>query len=1064
MREPGGSLSASELRRVDETCDRFEAALRAGERPAVDAFLGSVAEPARAMLARELRALERAYGRPGPRPAGGETRAHPDPPGAGVPHTLVGSAMSTGREGPSLVVDLPRRPPASPEPRRFGDYELLDKLGQGGMGEVFRARQVSANRLVVLKIIRRDRLEDLPADKRAQWVERFRIEAHTAAQMEHPNIVPVYQVGEIDGQHYYSMRFIPGRNLGELAENHPLPPRRAAAYLEVVARAVHHAHGRGILHRDLKPRNIIIDADDRPYVTDFGLAKWLLGGPSELTAMGTLVGSPPYIAPEQVIDASAVTVAADVYGLGATLYHLLTGRPPFHAGSVHETLRQVQHDEPVPPAQLVPGLDRDLETICLKCLEKDPRRRYGSAQELADDLRRYLDHQPVRARRTSAWERGLRHLKRHRAVAALGVLLVAVLALGLGREWRAGPPEERPAQMPAPAPAPPPAEPGRSNAEPVTPAADVAPPRKAPPPLSLAGPIDHESFGHLPDPQEIAELEKVVRDAEDSPAGHREAAWASRKAGRKLEQLGALARAEEAYGHAVAFLESLGVEPTLADQWALAAAWHELGVVRFRLGKGELAKVALLKARDLKPAQADGSRTTRTDLARTYFALGRLYATLPGGTVQAANALAAARKLQQKLDDDSPDAPKVRAELALTCDAQGMLHATLGRLDRAGPDFGEAARFLGQVARAEDTEPAYQLEFARVEVHRASLLGHQKQLEGAGAILSRTIQKLKSLHKQYLDHAPTTLELAAAHATLGVLLWRGVEALDASDRERPTLTADAAKHLHEARACLGRYKGDGTEDVLQRRRACEVRSLLGGGFVEIHDWPAAESLLRAAIAGQEELLRLQPPSPDDANALALSLRRLARLRVTREQSAEFLAVDWMLIVPTRDPWLITGTAWRHLAALRAARDEAARAAELHRTLRQEAPAAGVYRQREREDHAVFAEACLLLRDHANTVRAAEAMAELLKGTPQAADEYVDAAKLISLCVRLVRDDTSLSEGTQLKLERAYGDRAIALLQAARDSGLNRGEVAYYAAFGALRQRQDFRALFPGAKW
>ncbi len=249
-----------------------------------------------------------------------------------------------------------------------------------------------------MKIIRRDRLEDVAEPRRDLWVQRFRIEAHAAAQMEHEHIVPVYQVGAVDGQHYYSMRFIAGRNLGELVKTGPLAPARAAAILQKIAHAVHHAHCRGILHRDLKPRNFIIDAEDRPFVTDFGLAKWLLGESIELTALGALLGSPPYIAPEQIVDASAVTVAADVYSLGATLYHLLTGRPPFQAVSVHETLRQVQHDDPVPPARLRPGLSRDLETICLKCLQKNPRRRYATALELADDLGRYLHHEPVRAR------------------------------------------------------------------------------------------------------------------------------------------------------------------------------------------------------------------------------------------------------------------------------------------------------------------------------------------------------------------------------------------------------------------------------------------------------------------------------------------------------------------------------------------------------------------------------------------------------------------------------------------------------------------------------------------
>jgi serine/threonine protein kinase len=373
--------STADLQLIDAACDRFEAWLRSGATPNSEEALRGFDEPLRSVLARELQALERAY------------RAR--------------------QERPPFAEPIPAA-------RRFGDYELLDKLGQGGMGEVFRARQLNADRIVVLKIIRRDRLEELPPSKRLRWIERFQSEARAAAQMEHDNIVPVYQVGEVDGQHYYSMRYIAGRNLGELLEDGPLAPEQAADIVEKIARAIDHAHGRGILHRDLKPRNIIIDAEGRPFITDFGLAKWLLDQAVDLTALGTLIGSPPYMAPEQIDSPSTVTATADVYSLGATLYHMIAGRPPFLAGTIVDTLRQAKREDAQLPSALRPGLPRDLETICLRCLQKNPRRRYGSARELADDLRRFLQHEPVRSRRPTRWKR---LLKRYWPAAALCLAL-----------------------------------------------------------------------------------------------------------------------------------------------------------------------------------------------------------------------------------------------------------------------------------------------------------------------------------------------------------------------------------------------------------------------------------------------------------------------------------------------------------------------------------------------------------------------------------------------------------------------------------------------------------------
>jgi len=324
-----------------------------------------------------------------------------------------------------------KKGPGGEGPREFGHYELLGELGRGGMGVVYRARQREANRVVALKVIRRDRLEALPRDTQTSAIDRFRHEAQAAAQLEHDNIVTVYEVGEVEGEHFFSMRYVEGHSLAELLRRGPMDNRRAAAYLEPVARGVHEAHLRGILHRDLKPQNILVDQKtDRALVADFGLAK-LSEGQEELTRAGEVMGTPSYMSPEQARDSARVTALTDVYALGATLYHMLTARPPFHAATPLETLRQVIDQDPVPPRQLNHGIDRDLETICLKCLEKEPSRRYESAEALADDLKRYLEGQPITARPLGPAGRLWRWCRRNPVVATLLGLAVSFLILAL---------------------------------------------------------------------------------------------------------------------------------------------------------------------------------------------------------------------------------------------------------------------------------------------------------------------------------------------------------------------------------------------------------------------------------------------------------------------------------------------------------------------------------------------------------------------------------------------------------------------------------------------------------
>src|SRR5216117_2318259 len=307
----------------------------------------------------------------------------------------------------------------------FGDYELMEEIGRGGQGVVYRARQKSLNRTVALKVI------GLGHWATEAHLKRFRREAQAAASLDHSGIVPIYEVGERDGSCYFSMKLVEGGQLDDVAKREAMPIRRAVELIAKVARTVHYAHEHGILHRDIKPGNILLDAKGEPHLTDFGLAR-LVESESTVTRTLEVLGTPSYMAPEQAVgNNAAVSSATDVYGLGAVLYQLLTGHPPFAGGTTYETIKLLEDTEPRPPRVLNPKIDRELSTICLKCLEKDPKRRYSSALALADDLEHWLKHEPIRAKRSGLFTRGTKWVRRNPSIAMMAAMLLA-LAVPLG--------------------------------------------------------------------------------------------------------------------------------------------------------------------------------------------------------------------------------------------------------------------------------------------------------------------------------------------------------------------------------------------------------------------------------------------------------------------------------------------------------------------------------------------------------------------------------------------------------------------------------------------------------
>ncbi len=354
-------------------------------------------------------------------------------------HCALEEGAATERaSGEALPLSAPAGPPRAPAPLpSVPGYRIEGELGHGGMGVVYQARQESLGRVVALKML----LGGGRAHQRA--LARFQAEARLVAQVQHPNIVQVFEVGEHDGQPFFAMEYVAGMSLAARIAGAPQPARDAARLVAVLARAMHFAHQRGIVHRDLKPANVLLAEDGTPKISDFGLAKQL-DDDSGRTRTGDVLGTPSYMAPEQAAGkVKELGPLTDVYALGAVLYELLTGRPPFRAETATETLLQVLHDEPVPPSRLRPGCPRDLETVCLKCLRKEPGRRYASAEALAEDLERFLDGKPVVARRVTAAERAFKWARRRPAAAALIGLVGALLLGSAAGLWWHGAAERR---------------------------------------------------------------------------------------------------------------------------------------------------------------------------------------------------------------------------------------------------------------------------------------------------------------------------------------------------------------------------------------------------------------------------------------------------------------------------------------------------------------------------------------------------------------------------------------------------------------------------------------------
>ncbi len=440
------------LKRANRICEQFEALYRDDSKrsaanenaneterafPAIATFLEQVDEDERSDLFQELLGIELEYRRLRGCETSPQEYHSQFPNYAELIETVFGD-FETDRQRVDVATPLDKNESEHlrwPNPNDcVGNYRIVEELGRGGMGVVYLATHIDSGRKTALKVIRPDRLIGLTAAAKQEAFERFRVESRAAAKLDHDNIVTLYEVGESDGFQFLGMQFVDGPSLRGCVLDGPLESRRAAKYIQQAASAVEALHRQDILHRDLTPQNILISqADDRALVSDFGLAK--LTSTESLTVTGDVFGSPPYMSPEQATDATQTDCRSDVYSLGATMYHALTGRPPFQAATATQTILQVVRDEPIPVRQLNPDVDLDLETVCMKCLEKDPHRRYSSAKELSDELQRFDRGEPVRARPLNAVGRGMRWCRRNPLPAILTTCLFLALIAGTGISW-----------------------------------------------------------------------------------------------------------------------------------------------------------------------------------------------------------------------------------------------------------------------------------------------------------------------------------------------------------------------------------------------------------------------------------------------------------------------------------------------------------------------------------------------------------------------------------------------------------------------------------------------------
>jgi serine/threonine protein kinase/tetratricopeptide (TPR) repeat protein len=920
----------------------------------------------------------------------------------------VGTPLPPGEEA-TLVAN--RHPPSIAGLTRFGDYELEHEIARGGMGVVYRARQLSLNRTVALKMILAGRLAS------AADVQRFRSEAEAAANLEHPHIVTIYEIGERDGYHFFTMKFIDGGNLAQHADRFRDDIPAAARLLATVARAVHHAHQRGLLHRDLKPANILVDDQGQPHLTDFGLARRLNTDTGQ-TRSGTAVGTPSYMAPEQAFGpAHAITTAADVFSLGAILYELLVGHPPFRAHYALETLRNLLEREPARPRALNPCVSRDLETICLKCLNKDPARRYGSAAELADDLERWLRGEPIRGRRAGPGERLWHWCRRRPLIAALSAALAASLVVGTSLitwQWL------------------------RAEA----------------------------NFSHAEELRIRAEEQRQRTDAERLRAdeGFRQAHSAVNdfctrvSEGTMRDVAGLQPVRQELLKAALAyyerFLKERGHDPALRLE--MADTHFRIATITSLLGPKPDALAAYRRALALYEdllKQDPGSAVLRTALAESHARIGMLHAEM-GAPDAALDSYRLAMELYEKLLSQQPGNPALQNGAAAVLNNTGTLHRWAGRTREARDCLDRARTLQEELVRGQPASPEFRASLARTYCNLAGLHADQAQRGEARGLY----RQARDLQEQLVEEEPVNLryqqDLAATCRMLaGELNTAGQwdEALRTVDRGQELLT-----RLVRAEPRMPGLKSDLASGCRQA----------GHIYRDSGNLDKALAQYDKALALMEELARDHPEVPNFRNDLAKChfdrsgiLRRqnkhqemLQALQAAAELRRKLVRDHPEHVGYHSDLGLTLGNIAAHLAntgrhaeALLAIRE----AVEQHRAAFERAPPVAHYRR-------FLSGACgaltLIATDTGHVEEALAAARERQKLWPgNAAELYLVAADVARAAI--LRPVTGKADGVKL------ADLAVAVLREAVAAGFRDAtRLQTDAAFAGVRSRADFQEI------
>jgi tetratricopeptide (TPR) repeat protein/tRNA A-37 threonylcarbamoyl transferase component Bud32 len=965
-----------------------------------------------------------------------------------------------------LTEEPPAAAPAGSVPTVPG-YEVLEEIGRGGMGVVYKARHVSLQRLVALKMIRAGELAG--AAERA----RFRTEAEAVARLQHPHIVQIYEVGEAGSRPFCALEFVEGGSLDNRLAGTPLPPGPAAQLVGVLARAVHAAHQRGVVHRDLKPANILLQSksesrnpkpesaagsafgfrlsDFEPKITDFGLAKRLDQRHAQ-TESGVVVGTPSYMAPEQARgEPGRVGPAADVYALGAILYELLTGRPPFRAATPLDTVLQVLSEEPVPPARLNKQVPRDLETVCLKCLRKLPGQRYASGLELAEDLRRFREGRAIAARPTPWWERAGKWARRRPAVAALvavsalaAVSLFTVITVYTFQLREAVDAEARRRQQARDALD---AMSSQVIEQWLAKQKELLPEHKAFLRKALAlyeelaGDTDQDEksragvakaflrvavirarLGEAKDAEAAFRrsqqlYERLAADLPNRPDYRQQQANSHNNLGNLLADTGQSQGAESAYRTALALLKQLASdfpnEPAYRKD--LAGSYVNLGNLLNATGRPKQAErvygAALALNRQL--AEEFPNRPDfRQQLATNYNARGTLLHTA-GRSQEAEVAYRAALVLQKRLAADFPNRPDLRHALAHTHNNLGLLLAKMGRPPKAEAAYRDAVALYQQLAGDFPNRPDYRRQLASCQDSLGLLLAETGRPKEAEAAYRAALGVHKQLATELLNQPDYRQALARSHNNLGILL------------AQTGRTREAESPLRESLAHKKKLALDFPTRPQYREELADGHNNLANVLADTGRYQQAKAAYGAALVLYRHLARDLPANADYQNGLAAGLVGLAVVANAQRRYADSCRRLAQALAHTR-------------AALRAN------------------PGHPYYRAVLHENGQALAQARLGLGEHAAAAAAAEEMVRI--GYDPVNDPY-QAACILAGCVPLAEKDAKLPESRRPKLSQDYAERAMTLLRQAVAKGYkDAAQMKKDKDLAPLRSRPDFQIL------